>query len=154
MSLLERKLLINAPLKFVWDWIEWSPNLVGVWPNVISTVSYEQDDKGYGTQETIYMMSGMQFRVKARDIEKIPYERVVTRTESGINSTLTWVFTEVDGQTQIDFSAEYEVPIRALQGMAEELVKRLNEADLDSMLVNLKAKLEILWLEERRNTTS
>lgn len=145
MASITKNIKIHAPLKEVYDWIEWSPNLIEVWPNLIKTVHYEQNEQGMGSHETLYMMSGLQFRVKSRDIEKLPYKKIVSLSESGISSKLTWEFAEITDGTHIVFTAEYKVPFNAIRGLTEGIIVRLNEADLNNLLNNLKHKMEKLY---------
>lgn len=145
MASITKNITIYAPLKEVYDWIEWSPNLIEVWPNLIKSVHYEQDEEGMGSHQTLYMMSGLQFRVTSRDIEKIPYKKIVALSDSGISSTITWAFNEIPDGTEIEFTAEYQVPFNAIRGLTEGIIVRLNEADLNNLLNNLKHKMEKLY---------
>ena len=88
-------------------------------------------------------MAGMQFEGKCETIEQVPYERLVVKTNKGLDSTLTWRFQPSAQQTQVSLKFEYQVPTSLLKKTREEIVFQENEHEVDAMLQNLKTRLEL-----------
>lgn len=144
MATIDKSIEIFVPLKDVYDWVQWAPNFIGVWPNLIKTINYTQNEAGLGLHETIYMMSGIQFTVASQDTLRIPYEKIIAESDKPIPSVITWTFSEIPGGMRLGFAADYIVPIKAIRGLTEGIIKRLNSADSDQLLLNVKQELERL----------
>lgn len=145
MVSIKKSIDINAPLKDVFDWVQWAPNFIGFWPNLVRTVNYSQDENGLGLHETIYSMVGIELKVAAQDIEKIPNEKIVVKSDRPLTSNITWSFEEIPGGTKLVFAAEYIVPASVLQSLAERIVASNTEKDIDRLLSNVKQELERLY---------
>jgi hypothetical protein len=66
----------------------------------------------------------------------------VSRTKGGIESTIAWEFQPELGQTKLNIRADYVVPIPLVGRLAEAIVARINEQEIEVMLAYLKAKVE------------
>jgi uncharacterized membrane protein len=89
-----------------------------------------------------YKMAGFTLEGESVALEFIPNERIVTKSKSGIVSTWTWVFGAENGGTRIDLTVDYEVPVPVLGKLAEALVVRQNERELDKGLATIKGRFE------------
>ncbi len=90
----------------------------------------------------VFKMAGMRFEGTGEDVEYILNQRTVTKSEGGIDSTITMTFQPEAGGTKVTFEAEYTVPIPLLGKLAEAVIVKLNENEADLLLANLKARLE------------
>ena len=72
----------------------------------------------------------------------VPNERIVDRTFGGIGRTITWTLHAADGVTKLDFEGEHEVPVPVVGKLAERVIAKTNEREIDSQLANLKDRLE------------
>jgi hypothetical protein len=84
----------------------------------------------------------MSFEAKSTVLEFVPDERFVTQSQGGIESTLIWGFAPDNGGTRIDLAVEYTVPVPVLGRLAEALVVRQNERELETTLANVKERVE------------
>jgi hypothetical protein len=89
-----------------------------------------------------YKMAGMTFNGHTDTIEFVPNKRVVTENKEGIPSTFFWDYSAKDGGTTIVVVVEYTVPVPVLGKLAEKVIVRMNENEMDTLLANLKAVME------------
>jgi uncharacterized membrane protein len=88
-------------------------------------------------------MSGVQFEGKCETIDYVPYERLVFKSNKGLDSTITWRFQPAGQQTQVSLRFEYQIPSSLLKRVKEEIVILENEHEVDAMLQNLRSRLEL-----------
>ncbi len=118
--------LLNMP--------EWLPSMIEI-----------KDVTGEGVGKRgrwAYKMVGMRFEGETTCTEHAPNERTVFQTTGGIPSTWTWTYTPEDEQTRIDLTVEYTVPVPVLGRLAEALVVRQNERELELAMTNIQGMVE------------
>jgi hypothetical protein len=88
-------------------------------------------------------MAGVRFEGDSEDVEVVPNQRTVVRSTGGIQSTMTWTFHPIeDGGTMVVSETEYHLPSQLLGRLAEPFLITLNEREAETILANLKARLE------------
>jgi len=139
-----RDIRVEAPVERVFDFLLDPNNLPEIWPNVIEvkTVKKSKDNEGFNFNWT-YKMSGLPFEGKCETIEHIPYERLVFKSNKGLDSTITWRFQPAGRETHVTLRFEYQVPSALLKRIKEEIVIQENEHEVDALLQNLKSRLEL-----------
>ena len=55
---------------------------------------------------------------------------------------MVWDFQTGNGGTQIDLDINYEVPVPLLGKLAEKVIVKMNDNEIDTMLANIKAVTE------------
>ncbi len=66
----------------------------------------------------------------------------LVRNASGIPSTFRWTFEPRDNGTDFALEVEYEMPGKLLGRLAAPFLRRLNERDADTLVHNLKERME------------
>lgn len=74
--------------------------------------------------------------------EYVENKSVISKTEGGVKSTLTWTFEPANGGTKVTLEVEYTVPIPVLGKLAEAIVVKLNDHEGDIIMANLKSRME------------
>jgi hypothetical protein len=87
-------------------------------------------------------MAGMPFRGHSETLEFIPNKHVVVENKEGIPSKFVWDYSPENGGTRLGVEVEYEVPVPVLGKLAEKVVLKINENDMDVMLANIKVATE------------
>jgi len=90
----------------------------------------------------VYKMAGMRFEGVSIDTEFIPNQRVVSKTEEGVESEIIWEYQSEGEATTVTFRAEYTVPIPLLGKLAETFIVKQNNNEAETLLANLKARME------------
>lgn len=142
METIKKSVEIQAPIERVFAYLEdprngpeWLPSLVDV-----RNVSGSGPDVQY---EWTYKMAGIKLDGKGRAIEHVPNERMVAKTQGGTDGTWTYVLQPTSTGTRFDLEVQYEVPVPVLGKLAEKLVVRRNERELETAVQNVKDHCEL-----------
>lgn len=138
---IEKSITIKAPVEKVFAYIEdpmsnpeWLPSLMEV-----------KDVVGEGVEARFrwtYKMVGLRLEGESTTTEHVPNQRIVVQTKGGVSSTWTWRFESHDAGTKVTLVVEYTIPIPVLGKLAEALVVKQNERELDLAMTNIKARME------------
>lgn len=142
MATAKSSISINAPVEKVFEYINVPTNLTEIWPSMIEVKDVQRLPNGGNRFGWVYKMAGMRFEGISEDTEVVPNQRVVSKTEDGIESKITWITQQEDGGTNVTIEAEYTVPIPLLAKLAEAIIVKLNANEVEAILANLKARME------------
>jgi uncharacterized membrane protein len=139
-----RDIRVETPVERVFDFLLDPNHLPEIWPNVIEVknVKKSKDNESFNFNWT-YKMSGLPFEGKCETIEYTPYERLVVKSNKGLDSTITWRFQPTGRETHITFRFEYQIPSSLLKRMKEDFIVQENEHEVEALLQNLKSRLEL-----------
>lgn len=139
---LEKSIIVNAPVEKVFAFVDDPSNLPSVWPSLEQITNVERQPSGGASDDFVYKMGGMRFKGHSEPVEYVPNQRIATRSKTGIENTVRWIFAPADSGTQVTFQAEYTVPVPLLGKIAEAILVRQNEQEAETLLANLKRRLE------------
>ena len=142
MAKVEKTITINAPVEKVFGYIDEPTNLPEIWPSLMEIKDVQTLPNGGHTDRWVYKMAGMRFEGTTEGIEHVTNQRIVSKTKGGVESTQTWVFQPEAGGTKVTFEVEYNIPIPVLGKLAEAIVVKMNDREGDSILANLKTRME------------
>jgi uncharacterized membrane protein len=142
MATVSKSITINAPIEKVFKYITEPGNLPEIWPSLIESEVVERLPDGGNRTKYVYKMAGMRLEGTSEDIEFIPNQRVVTLTKGGAEGEIIWEYQSEGEGTKVTFSSEYTVPIPLLGKLAETFIVKQNENEAETMLANLKARME------------
>lgn len=142
MAKLQKSVFINAAPEKVFGYVNVPTNLPEIWPSMIEARDVEKLPNGGNRFTWAYKMAGMRFEGTSEDTECVDCERVVSVTKGGIESTIDWRFHPEGNGTRTTFEAEYTVPIPLLGKLAESLIVRQNQNEMEVLLANLKDRME------------
>ena len=142
MPKIEKDVFIAAPVAKVFAFMAEPSNLLVVWPGLIEIKNVQPLPSGGYCFDWVYKMAGLPFKGQADWIEFKLNQRLVSRNQSGIPSTFTWNYQLEDGGTHLSLNVEYSIPDSLLHKLAEPVVRKINEHEVDAILANLKVCLE------------
>jgi uncharacterized protein YndB with AHSA1/START domain len=143
MATVKKSITIKAPVDKVFEYINVPINLPEIWPSMVEAKDVQRLPNGGNKFRWVYKMAGMRFEGISEDIEVVPNQQVVSKTEGGLESTVTWLVQPEGGGTKVTFQGEYTVPIPLLGKLAEAFIVKQNEHEADVLLANLKARMEV-----------
>jgi uncharacterized membrane protein len=143
MAELETSITINAPIEKVFAFLTDPRNLPEIWPSMIEVKHVTPAPKGGFNFEWVYKMAGMQIEGASETVEYVLNERTVTKGIKGIESKFTWLYKPLNKTTKLTVEIEYKVPLPLLGKLAEAVVLKRNEQEAETLLFNLKSRLEI-----------
>ena len=141
MERVEKSITIDAPVEKVFAYLRDPMSNLEIMPSMVQVSQVAGE--GVGAEfRWVYRMAGMNLEGKSTVLEFVPDKRFVTQSQGGIESTWIWDFAPDNGGTRIDLAVEYTVPIPVLGRLAESLVVRQNERELETTLANIKERVE------------
>ncbi len=144
MAKLEREVQIKAPVKEVFDMVSDPNRLAEIWTNLIEIKNVKASNLGGYDYQWAYTLLGLRLEGKTRVMEFLTNRRLVTKSTRGIESILTWNFTE-DGEEEshLTFEMDFEIPASLLNRHPEQVILETNGHEIDAMLRNLKTQAEL-----------
>ena len=142
MTKVEKTITVNAPAEKIYNYVGKVENLPEVWPSLVEVMDVQSLPNGGNRNRWAYKMAGMRLEGASEDTERVPNERIVSKTKGGAESTQTWVFQPEAGGTKVTFVVEYTVPIPVLGKIAEAIIVKMNDREGDMLLANLKTRME------------
>lgn len=141
MMTLRQSVLIDAPPDAVFAYVtdpaemaEWIPPMVEV-RNVVGA--------GEGQQfEWTYKLAGLLFRGQSVVVEHVPGELCEFQGIGAISSNWTTRVGSDDGGTKFEIEIEYDVPVPVPGRLAERVIVKRDNRNLDVALSNVKDVLE------------
>ncbi len=142
MATIKNSIFINAPVEKVFAYVQNPTNMLEIWPSMVDIRNVKDLGGGKLTYDWTYKMGGMKMDGSSEVLECVPNERLVTIGKGGIESKFIWTFKPVQNGTQMDTNVEYTVPVPVLGRLAEGLIIKQNERESETLLNNLKARME------------
>jgi uncharacterized membrane protein len=142
MEKITRTATINAPVQKVFQYWDDPANRPEVWPSLVEVKDVQPLPNGGTRYSWVYKMAGVLLKGTSDTTDYIPNQRMVWKSEGGIESIFTWTFQPEDGGTKVDVQVEYNVPIPVIGKLAERIIIKQNEREADTLLSNLKAVME------------
>lgn len=139
MGTIRRSISIHAPVDRVFAYVADPTHLPEIWPSLVDVRNVESHAAGKSF-DWDYKLLGVRIRGHSDPVELVPNERQVTRSVKGIPNTFRWLYASHDGETEVALEVDYESPLPGR--LAERLVGRANEREAETLLANLKRKLE------------
>ncbi len=143
MTKLTKSILINAPVEKVFEYLTQPTNLVEFWPSMMEVKDIHAAGRVGDHYGWVYKMAGMKFEGKSECTEFAKNERVVVKSTGGLPSTFVWTYARENGGTKLTVEADYTVPVPLLGKLAEAFIVKTNEHEADTVLANLKDRLEV-----------
>jgi uncharacterized membrane protein len=139
MATIRRSISIHVPVDRVFDYVADPTHLPEIWPSLVEVRNVQAHPAGKSF-DWDYKLLGVRIHGHSEPVELVPNERQVTRSIKGIPNTFRWLFQGRDGATELALEVDYESPLPGR--LAERLVGRVNEREAETLLNNLKRKLE------------
>ena len=132
---------INAPVEKVFEYVT-DPMKLPEWMVGITGVT-DVTGSGVGQHHHwTYKMVGVPLHGETTISEHVPNERWVTDSKGTADSVFTFTFAPHEGGTKLNVDIDYTIPIPVLGRLAEKLVLKRNQRDMDTSLENLKDAME------------
>ena len=142
MTKVEKTITVNTPAEKIYNYVGKPENLPEFWPSLVEVMDVQSLPNGGNSNRWAYKMAGIRLKGTSEDTERVPNERIVSKTKGGVESTQTWGFQPEAGGTKVTFVVEYTVPIPVLGKIAEAIIVKMNDREGDMLLANLKTRME------------
>ncbi len=143
MASVSESIRIDAPVETVFEYLDDPHNHAEVTPSVSDVQNVERLDNGGKRLDCRYKMAGIGLKTVLEQTIHEPNSRMVFDMRSGVDGEIALQFVEVDGGTEVTYTATYEIPGRVLNAVVEPFAITYNERELRTALENLKQRLEL-----------
>ena len=140
MASIKSSITINAPVEKVFEYTK-PENLPEVWPSLVEVKNVKELPNGGYSWDWVYKMAGVNFYGSSKHVEFVDNVRTVSQS-TGIESTITWSYEPEGSGTKMTTETEYKIPVPLLGKVAEAFIVKMNENESETILANLKARLE------------
>jgi carbon monoxide dehydrogenase subunit G len=142
MATIEKSTIIAAPAEQIFAVISEPTNLPEIWPSLVGVHDITPAANGGSDFKWTYKMVGIRLEGASTCVEFTAPRRLSVETKGGISSITTWSV-EPDGEsTRVTLRSDLTVPGKLLGKLAEPLVMRENSREAETILANLKKRLE------------
>ncbi len=142
MEKIQKSIRIHAPVAEVFDHLSNPVHLLGIWPSMVEVKNEVVEPGGEHTFDWTYRMAGLNFHGHCETV-LVERDRLrVDHNDSGIPSTFRWEYAGTGDATEVRLGVEYELPATLFGRLAAPFVRRLNEREAETLLRNLKERLE------------
>ena len=143
MATILKSIYIDAPVEKVFQYLDSPANLVEIWPSLMEVRDIMVAPDGKSTYDWSYKMFGVRLDGTSEEISHIPDRHLSWKSRGGVDSIITWAFAEENHGTRVTLHGVYQVPIPVLGRLAEIFVVKQNEREVETILENLKARMEV-----------
>lgn len=149
MTGIARSIGIHAPAARVFEQLCEPENLLEIWPSLAEVSKARVEPDGRHAFDWAYRMAGVRFRGHCDTVEVDRDRMRVDHNEGGIPSTFRWSFEPRGEDTDVRLEIDYEVP-GLLRLVAGPVLRALNEREAETLLANLKLRIETGFAPVRR----
>jgi uncharacterized membrane protein len=142
MARITRDIFIKAPVDQVFAYHSNPANQIEYWPSMIEIKDVEHFPGGGMKYRWTYKMAGIRLEGLTETMEFDKNERIVTKSRGGIESTFTYEYKPEGEGTRVSVDVDYKVPVPVVGKVAEAFVLKFNEREVETILANLKDRLE------------
>ena len=141
MAKIVKRIIINAPIDKVFNYISNPRNMLEWHPNItkIRAVAGKGENLHWSWD---YKMMGLPFTGKAQIIAWLDYIEFRIANTGEIESNWTFNFSPEAGATRLDFEVDYTIPTLVLDRVSELLILHRNERVAVMALTNIKERME------------
>ncbi len=142
MAHIQKSVLVLAPIEKVYEYLNDPHKLTEYWPGMIEVKDIQNLPNGGTSFQYVYKMAGFRFEGKSEDTEIVPLKRMVSVATGGIEGKVTWELEKAANGTKVVLDNEYKIPLPVIGKVAEAVIFKLNEREVEQILANLKIFME------------
>jgi len=142
MAQISKAIRIEASVEMVFDFMAEPGNLLEIWPSLLEVKDIQPLPNGGYAYCWTYKMAGMRFKGQATCTEYAKDRQIAYQNQSGIASRFIWTYMPEEQGTKLGVNIDYTIPGAAISRLAEPVILKMNEHEVDTLLANLKVRLE------------
>jgi carbon monoxide dehydrogenase subunit G len=143
MVKVERSISIKAPVEKVFDYLSDAHSNLEYIPGMIDVRDIQDTPNHIGMHfNWTYKMAGIKFDGETTVLEWEKNRRAVTESKGGIRAKWYFTYSPEPSGSKLTIAVEYEVPVPVLGKLAEAVVRKQNEKELELGLSIVKSRME------------
>jgi hypothetical protein len=144
MRKLSRSIQIDASPERVYDFLNVPENFLIVWPSMVEVAHVKPNSLGANDFDWVYKMAGVRFHGHCQIVDAQRGRLQLAKNEGGIPSSFRWTFETRGGGTFLNVDIEYTIPTPIIGKIAESVVVKMNEHEIELLLANIKQNVEAI----------
>jgi len=133
---------VDAPRERVYDYLDDPHNHVEITPSLEDARDVERLDSGGKRLSFTYRMAGVGLDGTLVETEHVPHETLAFDMRGSLEGAIRFALADANGGTRVTYAADYDLPGRVIERLAEPFVRRYNERELRTTLENLRTRME------------
>jgi len=140
VATIDKEVILEVPVEEIFGYISEPRNLPEFWSSLMEVKDIQSLPDGGYTAQWVYKMLGVRFEGTGEYTRIVPNEFFVIKTKGDIKGTITWTFRSRGNITKVTLTIEYTIPIPLLGKLAEAIILKINEQEIDLLMANLQAR--------------
>ena len=142
MPIIDKDIIINAPLEKIFNYVNKPSNLPRISPSLIEINNEKMLPSGGYSFRWMYKMIGVHMEGKAEYTDIIPNFWFNCKTHGVVDSAISWTFRARGAQTRVTLTVDYRIPMPLSSRLSENTISETNEKEAGLILDNLKTIIE------------
>jgi len=142
MVQIEKSTHIDVPVADAFRYMDVPENQAEITPSLVESELIERLPNGGSRATWAYKMTGVRLEGEVRATIYEPRQRIEFAMEGDLEGRIWWTFEAENDGTRFAYGTEYEIPVPVIQRVAEAFARRYNEREVETLLRNLKDRLE------------
>jgi len=142
MPIIDKDIIINAPLEKIFDYVNKPSNLPRISPSLIEINNEKMLPAGGYSFRWMYKMIGVHMEGKAEYTDIIPNFWFSCKTHGVVDSSISWTFRAKGTQTRVTLTIDYRIPMQLISRLSVNTISETNEKEAELILDNLKTIIE------------
>lgn len=133
---------IDAPIDEVFEYMDQPENQAEITPSLVESELVERLPSGGSRAKYTYSFVGVHLNGEVQATAYDPPHHITFEMGGDLEGKIDWTLEEANGGTRVTYAAEYDIPVPVLQSVAESFARRYNEREIETLLRNLKDRME------------
>lgn len=142
MHVINKEIMVHAPVHAVFDFLYKPDNIPKVWPSLVAVTNQQPLPGGGYSFHWQYQMGGISFIGAGKYTNVNRNQWIVVETKGAIDCIFTWTLRARKRYTKLFLTMEYGIPIPILGWIAEKTFVQMNEDEAGLILSNIKKLME------------
>ena len=143
MTIIHRDIHLQVPAESVFRYLDDPTHFTAFCPNIIEISDVRQHPSESTKFTWVYKMMDTRLLCEAEIEESQPFQRLKIGFQGGMHGSIEWRLQPLDAGTRLQIRLDYTAPAPLLKKHSEDEILQHTEQDLERMLENLKARLEV-----------
>ncbi|WP_302080051.1 SRPBCC family protein [Salinibaculum rarum] len=142
MVAVSKSIHVDADPESVFAFLDDPQGHVEVTPSLVDATNVEPLESGGKQLEFTYSIAGVKLAGELVQTVHDPDRRMTFEMSGQLNGEVDIEIEPDDGGSRVTYTGDYEIPGTVLARVAEPFVRRYNEREVDTLLANLKTRIE------------
>lgn len=142
MPTVENEVVINAPVREIYDYVSKTSNLTQIWPSLLEITHEKLLPNGGYSYRWKYKMAGIRLSGIGECVQIEPNALLISRNIGDFESVVTFKFQSYNNRTRVSLNFLYKMPGTLSNQLTENIVLRMNSKEAGLILDNLRIVFE------------